>query len=297
MKFIAWGQPLHTGTHSYIHDAYRKAFERIGYESYHLDETDNVSNMSFNDTVFLTIGTHDKNIPITNDAKYILHNCDADKYKEIREENKIALQVYTIDLAEGTERYKQQELEKIEDLAYWSNKDRTLYQTWATDLFPEEIDTEYKPNLNKKAVWCGTILGGFHGNINEINKFRFSAEKEGYEFDFFRPGSTSFEQNRTIVKNNELAPSLNGAWQKEKHYVPCRIYKNISYGSLGITNNKAVYDLLKGQVIYSENEEELINIYLSMSPQKRKEMFEASCDLVKTKHTYLNRVDTILKCF
>ena len=57
-----------------------------------------------------------------------------------------------------------------------------------------------------------------------------------------------------------------------------------------------MYDLLKEQVIYSENEEELIDIYLSMSAQKRKEMFEASCKLVKEKHTYINRAKAILDC-
>lgn len=296
MKFVAWGQPLHTGTHSYIHDGYRKAFERLGYESYHFGENQDVSNMSFKDTIFLTIGSNDRNIPITNEAKYILHNCDMEKYKDIKEENKIVLQVYTNHLEKGTERHEQEELEELDDLTYWSDKERILYQSWATDLFPEEISLEYEQTLNKTAVWCGSIWGGPHGNTDEINKLVSSLKNNGYNFESYNPGSKSFEENRQLVKNNELAPAINGAWQKQVHYIPCRIYKNISYGSIGITNNRAVYDLLKEQVIYSENEEELIDIYLSTSVQKRKEMFEASCNLVKTKHTYINRSNALLKC-
>jgi hypothetical protein len=296
MKFIAWGQKLHQGTHSYVHDAFCTAFKNLGYDTYHLDDNDNISSMSFKDTIFITLGGCDKNIPITNDAKYILHNCDAEKYKDIKEENKITLQVYTNAIAEGTENYAAEEIQKIDELVYWSEKGRKLYQPWATNLLPEEINNKYEPVNNKTAIWCGSVWGGIHGNIEELTKFNFSLQSKGYQFQIYRPGSTSFEQNKQFVKNNELAPAINGTWQKNVHYIPCRIFKNISYGALGITNNEAVYNLLQGQVIYSQNEEELIDLYLSTPTQKRKEMFENSCELVKTKHTYINRAKAILEC-
>lgn len=290
MKFIAWGQKLHRGTHSYIHAAYCKAFERLGYESYHLDSSDDVSNSSFKDTIFLTIGTHDHGIPITNDAKYILHNCDKEKYQDIKPENKLVLQVYTNSdslLAIS---------EKIDDLSFFSADKKALWQPWATDLFPEEIDTEFKPTENKVAVWSGSVYGGEHGNINEIKMFVNALHKNGYKFVSKNPGSLSFEDNKKLVNSNELAPAINGTWQKEKQYIPCRIFKNISYGALGLTNNKTVNDLLQGEVFFSENESDLFYKYLQSSKDKRKDMFEKSCKLVKEKHTYINRAKIILDC-
>ena len=32
--------------------------------------------------------------------------------------------------------------EKIEDLCHWDESTRTLYQTWGTDLLPEEINVD-----------------------------------------------------------------------------------------------------------------------------------------------------------
>jgi len=33
-KVIIWGHPLYSHTHSYVHDAYYKAFKHLGYETY-----------------------------------------------------------------------------------------------------------------------------------------------------------------------------------------------------------------------------------------------------------------------
>ena len=83
-KFIAWGLKLHSHTHSYIHVAYCKAFQYLGYDVYHLDDSDDISNFDFTNSIFLTAGICDKNIPIIKEAKYILHNCEElEKYKNL----------------------------------------------------------------------------------------------------------------------------------------------------------------------------------------------------------------------
>ena len=33
-KVIIWGHPLHSHTHSYIHEAYYRAFKYLGYDVY-----------------------------------------------------------------------------------------------------------------------------------------------------------------------------------------------------------------------------------------------------------------------
>ena len=34
MKIVIWGYPLHTHTHSYIHNGFKKGFEFLGHEVY-----------------------------------------------------------------------------------------------------------------------------------------------------------------------------------------------------------------------------------------------------------------------
>lgn len=293
MKFVAWGVKLHTHTHSYIHSAYCKAFKHLGYEVYHLDDNDDISNLDLNGAIFLTAGICDKNIPLLKSAKYILHNCEVEKYEGL---NSITLQVYTNDIAEYTDRYKNEDIEKIDKFVYFSKKKNCLYQPWATDLLPHEISDEYIINNSKKCVWVGSIWQGEHGNYSELILFVKSCQKYGYEWINFNPGQCSFEDNKLYVKLSEIAPSINGEWQKNKHYIPCRIFKNISYGKIGLTNNMGVTDLLDGNVIYGTSED-LLEKYLKFNTNDLSSMFKKSALLIKEKHTYINRINTILKFF
>lgn len=82
-QVVLWGHKLHSHTHSYIHGAFVKAFEYKGYKTLWLDNNDNINNIDFNNSLFITEGQVDKNIPIRNDCYYVLHNCDGSKYANI----------------------------------------------------------------------------------------------------------------------------------------------------------------------------------------------------------------------
>jgi spore maturation protein CgeB len=116
-----------------------------------------------------------------------------------------------------------------------------------------------------------------------------------YKFLTHFPGKTSFDENKFIVQSNELAPSIVGRWQKVNGYLPCRIFKNISYGKLGMTNSKTVYELLENNVLYSEDTSNLLSVYFDTDDTTKRNMFKNSLKLVKEKHTYINRINTILQ--
>ena len=68
---------------------------------------------------------------------------------------------------------------------------------------------------------------------------------------------------------------------------------NISYGKLGLTNSKTVFDLLDGNVIYGSSEE-LLEKYISTEASRRVSLFNNAVSLIKNKHTYINRINSIL---
>lgn len=68
----------------------------MGYEVLWLDNSDNISDLDLSNCLFLTEGQVDQDIPILNDSKYIIHNCNIEKYKAILP-NVLNLQVYTHD--------------------------------------------------------------------------------------------------------------------------------------------------------------------------------------------------------
>jgi hypothetical protein len=285
-RIIIWGHKLHSHTHSYVHAAFAKAFAALNYEVYWFDNTDNISELNFDNCIFLTEGQVDQNIPISSSNKYILHNCSDTKYNNL---NVLHLQVYS----NGKENSLGVKGQKIDECVYYDNIKRCLYQPWATDLLPNEIGDDYYTADNKTAVWVGTIGGGYHGNDTELYPFIQTLKFNNYKFNAYYPGQSSFEDNKLLIQTNELAPSIVGRWQKINGYVPCRIFKNISYGKLGITNSKTVFDLLDGQVLYTENSENLLDYYLSVPSNVKNQMFTKSLNLVKSKHTYINRIQTI----
>ena len=63
-KIIIWGHKLHSHTHSYIHQAFNIAFTHLKYNVLWLDDNDDISNINFENVLFLTEHQVCKNIPI-----------------------------------------------------------------------------------------------------------------------------------------------------------------------------------------------------------------------------------------
>ncbi len=290
-KVIIWGHPLHSHTHSYIHQAFYRSFYHLGYEVYWVSSVDEIQNIDLVGTLFITEGLVDKDIPKRHDCYYILHNWNPDDYLELFRNNRcIALQVYTHDCLSYT-------TEKIADYIYSNAAEKIIFMPWATDLLPYEIDEikQQKIMHKEKSIinWVGTIGGGIFGNEPEIADFKKACYENGILFK--HTINSSMDETIKLIGESLMAPALQGIWQCEKGYIPCRIFKNISYGQWGITNNKTVYDLFKGRVIYNADTYQLFydaKKYIeNTSPDELYELM----DFVKNNHTYINRIDVLLK--
>jgi spore maturation protein CgeB len=106
--------------------------------------------------------------------------------------------------------------------------------------------------------------------------------------------------NQRLIRESIIAPAIQSRWQCDNGYIPCRIFKNISYGKMGITNNETVYDLFDKQIIYDPDINEALKKGLQFersSPDTRKDAILQLMKTVRDNHTYLNRISTILQCF
>jgi len=286
-KIVIWGHPLHSHTHSYIHYAYHKAFSSMGYDVEWIDNKP--ENSIPNNSFIITEGQVDSHLPVNDTCIYLLHNCDSTKYDDGNVEYK-TLQVYSHDVLSRN-------VEKLAECEYFEHDTNTLYQPWATDLLPHEIDSmqiiDHNSTLTPQCNWVGSIMGGEHGNINEVRRFAEAAHENGIQFSV----STGVDhiQGRELIRNSYLAPALQGAWQVKNGYIPCRIFKNISYGHMGITNSKAVYDLLEEKITYDPDCRDLFfkasNDFSTTSTKQREEVF----NLIKDRHTYINRIENIVR--
>lgn len=295
-KVIIWGHKLHTHTHSYIHYSFDKAFRYLGYETLWLDDKDDISNINFNNCFFITEGQVCKKIPLNSTSKYVLHNCDAKQFDIIPKENKFNLQFFHSDVL--TRGYN-----KINDWTFQGED--VIHFCWATDLLPHEIDENQAHNevYQRKCIWIGSYDNGDKSdfqNNTELNPFFNECKKNGINVRIINPwvSPCSIEENRQIVRESMLAPAINGIFQKKTYYIPCRIFKNISYGHFGITNNFYVDKIFDGKLIYDDNTSNLF--YKAMSRKSSPNALQEIKDtmrIVKEHHTYINRCQVLLNFF
>lgn len=288
-RVVLWGHKLYTHTHGYIHAALEKAFKHLGYHVLWLDNNDSIENIEFSNSLFITEGQVDHNMPLRHDCHYILHNCNLTRYKELYDAGRcLILQVYVHAILSH-------DVVRLDDYIYFEPSTKTLYMPWATDLLPHEID-EIKStikNVKKENTiyWVGSIWDGYYGNQHEINAFKVACSNA--HIDFQHISHVNSQENIHIVQKSLIAPALQGKWQCDKGYIPCRIFKNISYGVFGITNSKTVYELFQGKIVYNPNCYQLLFDALeqvsSMDDERRFELM----DFVKEKHTYLNRIEML----
>jgi len=182
--------------------------------------------------------------------------------------------------------------EKINNCAYYDDKSRTLHQCWATDLLPFEIDlknpcifSQDKKNIN----YIGMI---WEENINQVSPFAQACVHNNKEFLVHK--SVSDEQNYKLIRDSFIAPDIRGTHHLNVGYIPCRVFKNISYGQVVGTNSRFVKKVFGDYVVFSENTYDLFFYCSKKFKNSSKNDIIESMKFVKDKHTFVNRVENIL---
>jgi len=306
-KIIIWGHKLHSHTHSYIHQAFNIAFYHLNYNVLWLDDNDDISNINFENVLFLTEHQVCKNIPIRYDCKYILHNSfvdpgkayyksNAGTWKDKRFEplakkgNVINMQVYKTKFVENKT--------KLEDYVYYDLQTYTLYFPWATDLLPHQIN-QIKNNIKKSDGKVEYLVGTV---VDEWKPFRIACLRNKINF-IHMGGYTGFKkvsikENIRLIQKSYIAPAIQRKSQCIEGYIPCRIFKNISYGKMGFTNSKVVYELFHEKIIFNPCPTKLFHdaqYWLENNYDINK--IHELMDFVREKHTYLNRIDNLFTFF
>lgn len=327
-KVIVWGFPLYTHSQSYIHDGWYKAFKYLGYDTYwfHDNSYPSVDDFDYKNCLFVTEGFVDNNIPLDKSNIYFVHLAK-NPAKYINAGVRLIDQRHLLDIQDSwiySFKFKDVEnkLEKINNYTFYEKNANDLclvrdlrnnisgyeafYCYFGTDLTPDQIniDDMHIEREEKIMHFIGTIRDY---NINVINKLKIGLEKNGIEFihsDTWSCPKTD-EECKYLIQKSYIAPDVrcdSYLSYGEKTYcctnhkvtgwVACRIFKNISYGQIGITNSKKTYELFGGDIIYSDNEEELAD--LAIPKRKDYDMIKRQMTYVKDNHTYVKRVKDLI---
>jgi hypothetical protein len=185
----------------------------------------------------------------------------------------------------------------------------SVYLSWATNLLPNEFNFDDASIERERVVyWLGSVA---ESNINEINKFVTTLYKEGVKFYHNDPWKNPLDESdiKRYTQKSFMSPDLRGSAYRaningkpdtgSNHkligYIPCRIFKNIAYGQLGVTNSRRVHDLFEGNIIYNDDES---NIFYDAVPHLTNvKMIREQMKFVQSYHTYVNRCNDLLKIY
>jgi len=292
-KVVIWGHKPHTHTHSYIHGSYFRAFKKMGYDTYWLDDRDDVSGFDFKNCIFLTEGQADAKIPLEPAAVYVLHNCRLEKYKNSGLKY-VNLCNYVNDCRIGKSfNFPGGAVEKLTYYSYYDAPNRALYQPWGTDLMPEEIQEKLLMLDARKGKVCyiGSI---WDENLSYVERFAKACKDNRKKFVNVK--YVSRKKAVRLIRDSYLFPDIRGPFHVSVGYIPCRVFKNISYGCIPATNSAFVRDFFGGAALpYAEDPYGLFKANEEfLSGASGEESARWLVDEVKKHHTYVTRVDTIL---
>ena len=74
-KVFIYGHKLYSHTHAWIHYGFYRTFKHLGYETYWVDDSDDLSRFDLSNSIFLTEGQVCRRMPLRRDCIYFLHNC------------------------------------------------------------------------------------------------------------------------------------------------------------------------------------------------------------------------------
>lgn len=306
-KIIVWGHklghPMSSNTFSFIHNEWVRTFKYLGYDTYWMDDTDDTSSFDFSNSLFFTEGQVDDGIPVRSDCKYVLHNClDLhQKYGSVLA-NTLNLQVYLKDTHE-----RDVICIDPEQHCYYQDKpdfsrvnhgcdNRTIYQPWATNLLPNEFSADNtiskKYKRTKKIFWVGSIMGGPEQNVDKISELATAAKQDGIAFIHAKVNN---DMAPRAIAESWIAPALQSTFQVDRGYVPCRVFKNLSYGRMSPTNSDTVNKMFSDKLVYSPNTAEMYRLAVEWENNPDEALLKSLIEKVREKHTFVNRVENILK--
>ena len=260
----------------------------------------------------------DKYLPILKNAYYIIHYRKGVVYSDVPItkydyllQTKRAVKYVEFRYAPTNTYYHENNMTgvaAIDNTPLWFDTiTNEAHLAWATNLMPEEIDINIKmiresdkPLFKLQSYFCGSV---WRANSADITKWIDTCKRLGIDSICERQKVESIHQQ--MVRESFLSHAIQGESQRQsdiKYYIPCRIFKNISYGAIPITNNIGVYNMLKDyRVIYDIDSDKLIEKALD----RYKEVIDNYEDYkveqirvmeyIRDHHTFLNRISTIIQ--
>lgn len=322
-RVIVWGfkptkEGIYKNTVGYVWNGFFRGFKALGFETYWFSDDDYDPSFDYSNCIFIAEAWDSKSIPIEKTSIYYVH-CAYDPAKYVGKVKKFIDMRYNQKFMNHPNyvftRNKEDDVKLGPCCYYQESTNKTIhlkngfvdydvedydkvYTNWATDLLPDEMDeNDIYLERENVVVFLGTVYDGQYTNIPELQEFSEVCKKNDINFlvNPYSYGSDQISIDDYIAnyKRSLFGLDLRGRDNIETGYIPCRVFKNASYGLLSTTNSEEIYKEMEGYCVYNHSVTQLF--YDAMDKRKDLEFVKKSFDYVKENHTFINRCSDILK--
>jgi hypothetical protein len=287
-KVVVWGLKSADNTDlHHINSHFYEAVLKLGGQAVFVDDAPENRALVCPGDLVIAMDVAYKHLPVVPKAYYVLHNIGGEWSHQLDQKYRLNIQVYTDACAH---------YEKWREAVHWDAAAQVLYSPWGTDLFPNEFLEPIFNDQSHHIFFVGSVwnneLG--HGNVRTIEKLVSYLERIGLKFTVIRHVPDA--ENVRYVRESRIAPAIAGEWQVENNYLPCRLFKSVSYGQLGITNVMKFRDILSPAFVEGQNFEEVIETALSMGPSEYRRYTYMQQSLIRP-YNYGQKLQDIMQAF
>ena len=290
---MLWGGTTGQESHRFIHYGFAQNARKLGIETTWVPDAERSRETLTPGTTVISADIWNKYIgEAVRGVDYVLHNYDGSHLlcQTVEPERLLRIQVWTTS-ASG---------ETWDTCRQYDREARTLFQPWGTDLLAEEfMDPVFNPG-SRDAVFVGAIWREMFqpsegpaydlGNERTIDALRVVLHDRGLTFKHLT--QVSERENIEAIRAARIAPAVAGGWQVRNGYLPCRSFKNASYGVLMFTNIPMMNQLFGDSAVPGESLEELVTNTLRLKRHEYETRVRAQ-QLVASRFTYRQSLESI----
>lgn len=292
-KIVLWSGMRDLDSFRHIHRHYYEVAHKLGIPCIQVQDSPAGAQALTQGSVVFAVDVWSAHLPYVPGVDYVLHNFDGSHpvCMQAPPENVLRLQVWTYDsFGEEWDKCRQ-----------FSKEQKILFQPWGTNLLAEEfMDPICNPG-SREAIFVGAVWRELYrppdgspaydlGNEQTINYLRQVFREKGLDLRLLT--QISDQENVDAVRAARLAPAVAGGWQVEHGYLPCRCFKNPSYGVLMFTNIPKINELFEDAVVSGNTLPELVSSALKMKGRSYEELVRAQ-QKIAARYSYRESLESI----
>jgi len=274
-------------THSAIHLGFYDAAKRLEITSYWVESLSEI-NFKFNsDDVVLTEATYLRHIPNNYNFKLIIHGiCSAEWPEHI-----LNGKYYTFSNYHASDIEKYKKMEKIGNFIYFSQEKRHIVTAWASDFYGENNFVSDKSRSQERNCY---YIGNFSDDAFIVAKdIKRALQKKN--INLTRVSGLNQKRMYEISIQSNFLFDVRCKHHLEVGYIPCRVFKSLSYGrNIFINSEKLINQFKSANLQFFQDGDQLNDLLEKSLLGYFDESSKALMEEVRGEHLYTCRLQQIL---